>query len=94
MVPAARRDVPPGRGYGEVRALHLKSSPQPPLVAATHFPEWLVTRILQLLPAQDARLLAQLLNEESSELLIVFEQDGWRVRRRRVSVLSRAHDHR
>jgi hypothetical protein len=55
--------------------------------AATHFPINLLERVLQLLPAQDAHLLAQLLNETNPRWRIHYDAAGWHVSRRRIVVL-------
>ena len=45
----------------------------------THFPPWLVERVLELLEPDDARLLAALLNEASAYPVVYFYDGGWRV---------------
>jgi len=53
-----------------------------PTALAT-YPDWVVERVLALLQPQDARLLAQLLNETSPTHVCWFDSERWHCRRRR-----------
>jgi hypothetical protein len=55
------------------------SSPQPRAERATHLPPWLATRVLDLLPMQDAMLLAAVLSDLDRSVSIAYVRGGWRV---------------
>ena len=74
---------------GEVCAGSVRSSPQPRPAGETHLPLWLVERIMNLLPAQDALLLAELLSQGSDPLWVCMTCDGWAVRPTGVHTTNR-----